>query len=122
MLAIALTLHLLSAVVWVGGMFAAYLCLRPAAGPLEAPQRLSLWRRFFAKFFLWVWASVVLLLATGIWMVMASKNSWTPPGTPVEVTLARRKNARAMTMTPAMAVDSTVSTLTVRPNHFCSMW
>lgn len=71
MLAIALTLHLLSAVVWVGGMFAAYLCLRPAAGPLEAPQRLSLWRRFFAKFFLWVWASVVLLLATGIWMVMA---------------------------------------------------
>lgn len=71
MLAIALTLHLLSAVVWVGGMFAAYLCLRPAAGPLEAPQRLGLWRRFFAKFFLWVWASVVLLLATGIWMVMA---------------------------------------------------
>ena len=38
-LSIALTLHLLSAVVWVGGMFAAYLCLRPAAGPLEPPQR-----------------------------------------------------------------------------------
>ena len=37
-----------------------------------------------------------------IWMVMASKNSCTPPGTPVEVTLARRKNASAMTMTAAI--------------------
>jgi uncharacterized membrane protein len=27
---IALALHVLSAVVWVGGMFFAYLCLRPA--------------------------------------------------------------------------------------------
>ena len=70
MLALALTLHLLSAVVWVGGMFAAYICLRPAAGPLEPPQRLMLWRRFFAKFFPWVWASVVLLLATGLWMMV----------------------------------------------------
>ncbi|MEI9804681.1 MAG: hypothetical protein WDN48_09810 [Pseudolabrys sp.] len=50
-----LTLHILSAVVWVGGMFAAYLCLRPAAGALEGPQRLALWRAFFAKFFPWVW-------------------------------------------------------------------
>ena len=54
-----------------------------------------------------------------IWMVMASQNSWTPLGTPVEVTLARRKNARTRTMTAAIAVASTVSTLTVMPNHFC---
>jgi uncharacterized membrane protein len=70
MLAIALTLHLLSAVIWVGGMFAAYMCLRPAAGPLEAPQRLALWRRFFQKFFPWVWAAVLLLLLSGYWMML----------------------------------------------------
>ena len=29
--ALALALHVLGAVVWVGGMFAAYVCLRPAA-------------------------------------------------------------------------------------------
>ncbi len=69
MIVLALALHVLSAVVWVGGMFAAYMCLRPAAGPLEAPQRLKLWRGFFRKFFPWVWASVVLLLATGYWMI-----------------------------------------------------
>ena len=66
----ALTLHVLSAVVWVGGMFAAYVCLRPAAGPLEPPHRLALWRRFFQKFFPWVWVSVILLVGSGYWMLV----------------------------------------------------
>src|SRR5579885_337624 len=69
MIILALTLHVLSAVVWVGGMFTAYVCLRPAAGALEAPQRLTLWRGFLAKFFPWVWASVILLLGSGYWML-----------------------------------------------------
>jgi uncharacterized membrane protein len=69
MINLALAVHMLGAVVWVGGMFAAYLCLRPAAGSLEAPQRLRLWRGFFQRFFPWVWASVVLLLASGYWMI-----------------------------------------------------
>jgi uncharacterized membrane protein len=70
--ALALMLHILGAVVWVGGMFAAYVCLRPAAGALEPPQRLALWRRFFAKFFPWVWVSILLLLASGYWMLMTT--------------------------------------------------
>ena len=69
-LAVLLSLHILSAVVWVGGMFAAYMCLRPAAGALEPPQRLRLWRAFFQKFFPWVWAAVLLLLASGYWMLI----------------------------------------------------
>src|SRR5258708_5827029 len=69
MIVLALTLHMLGALVWVGGMFAAYVCLRPAAGGLETPQRLKLWRGFFAKFFPWVWISVVLLVVTGYWML-----------------------------------------------------
>jgi uncharacterized membrane protein len=69
---LALTLHILSAVVWVGGMFAAYVCLRPAAGALEGPQRLLLWRNFFAKFFPWVWVCIVLLLASGFWMMFST--------------------------------------------------
>jgi uncharacterized membrane protein len=69
---VALAFHMLGAVVWVGGMFAAYVCLRPAAGALEAPQRLRLWRNFFARFLPWVWASVLLLLASGYWMLISS--------------------------------------------------
>lgn len=59
-------LHVLATVVWVGGMFFAYICLRPvAAAQLEPPQRLGLWNGVFARFFPWVWLSVILLLASG---------------------------------------------------------
>jgi uncharacterized membrane protein len=67
----ALTLHIFGAVVWVGGMFAAYVFLRPATGVLEGPQRLQLWRHFFARFFPWVWLSWILLVASGYWMLAA---------------------------------------------------
>lgn len=67
---IAVAIHILAAVVWVGGMFFAYLILRPSAGPLEPPERLKLWSRVFARFFPWVWAAVVALPATGYWQVM----------------------------------------------------
>lgn len=69
-MSIAITLHLLAVVVWVGGMFFAYMALRPvAASLLEPPLRLPLWSQTFARFFPWVWASVVVLPATGYWMI-----------------------------------------------------
>lgn len=68
---LSLFLHVLSVVVWVGGMFFAYMALRPvAAGVLEPPQRLTLWAGVFDKFFPWVWVSVALILATGLHMLM----------------------------------------------------
>jgi uncharacterized membrane protein len=71
-MSVAIALHLLSAVIWVGGMFFAYMCLRPvAASRLEPPQRLPLWAGTFERFFPWVWAAVLLLLATGYWMIFA---------------------------------------------------
>lgn len=64
--------HVLSAVFWVGGMFFAYTCLRPiAASQLEPPQRLQLWSSVFAKFFPFVWASIILLPLTGYLMVFS---------------------------------------------------
>jgi len=62
---ILVALHALAAVVWVGGMFFAYMVLRPAAGPLEPPLRLALWARVFGRFFPWVWASIAVLLPSG---------------------------------------------------------
>lgn len=70
-MSLSLFLHVLSVVVWVGGMFFAYMALRPvAASVLEPPQRLTLWTGVFGKFFPWVWASVALILATGLYMLM----------------------------------------------------
>ncbi len=68
---VSLLLHVLGVVVWVGGMFFAYMALRPvAASVLEPPQRLMLWAGVFGKFFPWVWASVALILLTGLYMLM----------------------------------------------------
>lgn len=67
----AVILHVLAVVVWVGGMFFAYMALRPvAASLLEPPIRLTLWVQVFGRFFPWVWAAVALLLATGLWMIL----------------------------------------------------
>lgn len=66
---IAIALHLLSAILWVGGMFFAYTCLRPVvAARLEPAQRLPLWIGTFELFFQWVWGAVVVLPGTGFWI------------------------------------------------------
>lgn len=61
-------LHVLSAVVWVGGMFFAYLCLRPSVGELSAPQRAALWAQVLGRFFRWVLVAIPTLLVTGLLM------------------------------------------------------
>lgn len=69
---IAVLLHVLSVVVWVGGMFFAYVALRPAAvQTLEPPQRLPLWAATFERFFPWVWLSVMVLLGSGLYLIAA---------------------------------------------------
>jgi uncharacterized membrane protein len=70
MMIAGLLLHILAAVIWVGGMFFAHQMLRPAAGALDPPVRLGLWRRVFARFFPWVWASIAALLVSGYGMVL----------------------------------------------------
>jgi uncharacterized membrane protein len=67
---IGLAVHVLAAVVWVGGMFFAYVVLRPVAGELEPMPRLRLWRGVFDRFFPWVWASIVGLLLSGYGMLL----------------------------------------------------
>jgi uncharacterized membrane protein len=67
---IALFLHLLSDVIWIGGMFLAYVAVRPAAAEvLEPPQRLRLWAGIFRRFFPWVWAAVIVILGSGFLMI-----------------------------------------------------
>jgi len=69
---IAVLLHVLAVVIWVGGMFFAYMALRPvAAAQLEPPARLRLWVGVFGRFFPWVWASIAVILASGFWVIFA---------------------------------------------------
>ena len=62
--------HLLAALIWVGGMFFAYVVLRPVAVEvLEPPLRLRLWDNVFRRFFVWVWGSVAVILVSGFYMI-----------------------------------------------------
>ena len=68
---IALTLHLLAATIWVGGMFFAHVAMRPAVAVLPPPIRLPLVTATLATFFRWVAAAVVTIIATGFVMIFA---------------------------------------------------
>jgi uncharacterized membrane protein len=86
-MAFAIAIHALAAVIWVGGMFFAYMVLRPSAGPLEAPVRLQLWERVFSRFFPWVWTSVAILLASGLGMIFWGYGGFAAMGAYVHVML-----------------------------------
>jgi len=60
-----LALHVLCAVIWVGGMFFAYVVLRPSLSVLEPMQRIALHTQVFRRFFLVVWHVMPLILITG---------------------------------------------------------
>lgn len=85
---IAVLLHVVAVVIWVGGMFFAYMALRPvAADQLEPPQRLRLWAGVFARFFPWVWVAVMVILVTGLWMVFAVFGGVGPSGLHIDLML-----------------------------------
>jgi uncharacterized membrane protein len=63
------TIHLLSIIVWIGGMVFAHFFLRPAVAKLEAPERVRLMHDVLGRFFNAVLIAAGLVLATGTWMI-----------------------------------------------------
>jgi len=66
---ILIALHVLAALIWVGGMFFLLLMVRPAAGALPVGDRLPLFSKILGRFFLWVWLSVIVLVISGYAMI-----------------------------------------------------
>ena len=65
-----IAVHILAAVFWVGGMYFAHQCLRPAAElHLLPPLRLVLWRGVLRRFFSRVWIAIAALLVSGYVMI-----------------------------------------------------
>jgi uncharacterized membrane protein len=76
-----LFLHLASAFVWVGGMFFAYFCLRPAAAQLlQPPERLPLWVATFERFFVFTAVAVAFVLLSGFTMLAQAGFHTAPRG------------------------------------------
>lgn len=66
---LALALHVLFAVVWVGGMAFAILALRLALAVLEPPQRMALMGRVHKRFFLIIWHAMPIVILSGYWLL-----------------------------------------------------
>ena len=62
---LASALHALAAVIWVGGMFFAYMIARPSLAVFDPPGPAKFWRRALQRFFTWVWVAVVILPVSG---------------------------------------------------------
>jgi uncharacterized membrane protein len=62
-------LHILAIVVWIGGMVFAHFFLRPAALALEPPLRIRLMHGALQRFFSAVLVAIVVVLASGLWMI-----------------------------------------------------
>lgn len=81
MLLLLKLLHLAAAIVWMGGMAFMLWALRPVvAGQLAPPVRLALMAGVLARFFIAVWASIAVLLASGSVMLTSVGMSHAPPG------------------------------------------
>ena len=61
--------HLISIVIWVGGMFFAHFFLRPAVQGLQPPERVKLMHSVLQRFFAVVMVLVVVVLASGVGMI-----------------------------------------------------
>jgi len=66
---IAVTAHVLAVIVWIGGMFFGFVALRPAMKGMDTMAAARFWCALLGKFLPWVWAAIVVLLASGTYMV-----------------------------------------------------
>ena len=85
MLTLSAALHQLAALVWVGGMFFAYLVLRPVLAERAAGERLAVWHGVFRRFFTWVTASIAVLFVTGYILVFGGWGGFGGVGVHVHV-------------------------------------
>ena len=67
--AILKIIHLLSIIVWIGGMVFAHFFLRPAVAMLEAPERVRLMHAVLGRFFNAVLVAGGLAVGSGLWMM-----------------------------------------------------
>jgi len=82
------TLHVLSIIVWIGGMVFAHFFLRPAVAQLEPPVRLRLMRDVLGRFFQAVLVASLLALVSGVWMLGRAAKQVVQAGGSFEMPLA----------------------------------
>ena len=85
MLSLLTVLHVLAAVVWIGGMVFAYTVLRPTIDEFGPPVKLPVLAGIFRRFFAWVWCAVVVLPVTGYLLIGMLYDEFFGAGTAVNL-------------------------------------
>lgn len=82
-------LHVIAAIVWLGGMAFMLLALRPVAvAQMPPPTRLPLLAAVMSRFFVAVWASIAVLLLSGGAMMGAAGMKNLPTGVHLMLAIA----------------------------------
>jgi uncharacterized membrane protein len=79
------TVHVLSIIVWIGGMMFAHFFLRPAIAQLEPAPRLRLMQDVLRRFFQAVLAASLLTLVSGAWMLSTVARQMARSGASIQV-------------------------------------
>lgn len=66
---VLVSLHVIAAVIWVGGIFFMQVIMRKVTSDLEGPQRQAIMSKVFTFFFQWVWVAVITILVTGFGII-----------------------------------------------------
>ena len=69
---IAITLHVIAVIVWIGGMFLGVVAIRPALAELDVPARARFFATLVRRFLPWLWGAIAAILASGFYMVSTS--------------------------------------------------
>ena len=69
---IAITLHVIAVIIWIGGMFLGVMAVRPTLAELDPALRTRIFAGIVGRFLPWVWAAVVTILGSGFYMVFTS--------------------------------------------------
>jgi uncharacterized membrane protein len=69
---VAITLHIIAVIVWVGGLFLSVVALRPTLDGMEPQAAARIWVGVLGRFLPWVWGAIAVILASGIYMVFNS--------------------------------------------------
>jgi uncharacterized membrane protein len=80
-----LAIHLLGAVIWVGGVVYTLLVVRPAVAILAPPARLAMGHEALRRFYRIVWHVMPIVLLTGYAMLFGVYGGFAAVGWPVHV-------------------------------------
>jgi uncharacterized membrane protein len=85
---IGTAIHILAAIILVGGTFFMIVVFSRGVGPLDLATRLALWERTLSGFLMWVWISIAALFASGIAMAISGFGGFSALGSYIRLMAA----------------------------------